>query len=362
MVSISLANVLCDRYDITLVVTTKQEEETVFKIDDRIHIINLGIKPEISRLNNYVKKYKDEGKHLKAISLSIKSAFIMFFGRFHYRNVIKKLLTKEDDLLIASSGESYLFSPKKATKIYHYHFNSLLFFSFGDQFILRHAYKPNKFVFLSKTTREVILEKRKSLSNYSTFVYNPIRYEPELNLDYHNNCITVIGRLIQQKNPLLALRIAKALMDRNIDFKMRFFGSGALREAMDKYIKNEHLEKYVEINNETTKIKEEILKSDLLLITSVHEGFSLVRGEANALSIPVVSSNWGDTVYELIFDDINGYVIDSTNPEDYADCIEKLFSDKEKLKVLKKRTYEESCKYSLNEIKKKWIDIIDSTK
>ena len=362
MVSVNLANLLCDKYDITLIVSTKETGERLYLVSDKVKVFNLGINPKVTRLNNYVKKYKEAHRYLSLLFLVIKSTVVMFFGRWHYRKKIASLINKEPGLLICSSGESYLFAPKKVKKIYHYHFNSRLFFSFGDRFILAHSHKPNMFVFLSKTTKDIILTKRNDLKDKAVFINNPVRFESTLDLSFHDNTIIVIGRLIKQKNPMLALEVAKELKERKLDFKMKFIGSGALREMMDKYINDNDLSSYIEIKNETPKIKEEILSSDILLITSIYEGYPLCRSEANALSRPAISSNWGDTVYEVVNDGINGFVIDSFDPKPYADKLEEIIKDKNLLKELKKGSYQFSLNSSSDALKKQWCELIESVK
>ncbi len=359
MVSINLANSLCNDFDITLIVVSKVTNEIVYKIDPKIRIINLGINPKLVRLNNYTKKYNDQHRYLASACLAIRCVLVMFLGRWHYRKKIKKLIDKDPGLLICSSGETYMFAPKKVAKLYHYHFNSRLFFSFGDKFILAHSHKPNQFVFLSKTTRDVIVNKRKDLLDCSTYVYNPVRFESLLDTTYHNNSIAVVGRLIQQKNPMLALGVANELKTMNINFKMTFYGNGALKDEMVKYIKENELDAFVELVNETPGIKEAILNSDLLLLTSIYEGYPLVKGEANALSRPIISSNWGDTVYEIVHEGLDGYVIDSYEAKDYALKIKELFMDKDRLKTLKKTSYESSLNCSIEKIKLKWLEIIN---
>ena len=67
MVSTNLCNLLASDYDITLIVTTRQDEATLYELDPRIKIVNLGIDPRISRLNNYATKLKEKHKYFSLI-------------------------------------------------------------------------------------------------------------------------------------------------------------------------------------------------------------------------------------------------------------------------------------------------------
>ena len=218
---------------------------------------------------------------------------------------------------------------------------------------------PDKWIFLSKTTMDEIIQKRPDYKDISTYIYNPIRFEPKLIEEYHNNNILFAGRYADQKDPLLALNIAKELKQRNFSFKLRMFGDGPLKEDIKKYQKNNNLDDVVEINEFSNNIYEEMSKSDLLLLTSKYEGFGLVMGEANAMSIPWISSHWGNTVDEMLENSGCGIIVNSREPKDYADEIEKLLSDKDRLLKMKKASYEVSKKLSKEAIIPLWKNILE---
>ena len=71
-----------------------------------------------------------------------------------------------------------------------------------------------------------------------------------------------------------------------------------------------------------------------MLVSSVYEGFSLVMLEANSQGLPVITSNWGDAVYEMIENGKNGYVVEGFLPLNYAKMIHDVINDKEKLNEL----------------------------
>ena len=118
------------------------------------------------------------------------------------------------------------------------------------------------------------------------------------------------------------------------------------------------LEDVVEVNPFSNDIDKEILNSDLLLVTSRYEGFGLAMSEANALSRPWISSNWGSILKERLSLGRNGIVIDSENPEDYANAIIDLLNDKDRLLNMKKASYEESKKLSKEVIVPKWKELL----
>lgn len=357
MVSLDLANSLVDHYDITFISTVKIREDIPYKIDPRIKLISLEIPPRCEQIDYLSKKYL---KHFRIFSLLFLLLQIMYhyvIRRGHYRKKVYKLLEKDNATLICSSIDTYLLAPKKGRVFFHYHFDSDSFFN-RDGWAVKRSRRPDKFIFLSNATKNEITTKQPDLKDIATYIYNPIRFESVLNTDYFDNTIVFVGRYAEQKNPLLTLAIAKELKERNFKFKLKMFGNGPLLDEVMKYYEDNNLQDVVEINGFSEHVNEEILHSDMLLVTSRYEGFSLVMSEANALSRPWVSSNYGNTLKERLVKDRNGVVVEGENPKDYADAIIELLSDKDKLKKMKEYSYEESKKLSKEVIVPEWIKIL----
>ena len=81
-------------------------------------------------------------------------------------------------------------------------------------------------------------------------------------------------------------------------------------------------------------------------------------GEANALSRPVVSSEFGPTIHEMVKEGENGWIIPSKDPKDYAEAIKNAFSDPKGFIEMKKKAYEHSLLYSEEKILAKWEEIL----
>lgn len=357
MVTIDLANSLCDTYDITLISTVKIEGEIPYKIDPRIKVMSLGIPTRCERYDYLSKKYLSHGRIFSYLGLVFQIGHYYVFRRNHYRRLIQKHLLEEDATLIGSSIDTYILSPKKGRVFFHYHFDSDSFFG-RDRKMIKMSRVPDKFIFLSESTMNEVIAKRNDLKDKATFIYNPIRFEPVKNVEYHNNTILFVGRYAAQKNPILALDIAKSLKEKNFQFKLKMFGEGPLNDDVKKYQLDNNLEDVVEVNPFSNEIEKEILSSDLLLVTSKYEGFGLAMSEANALSRPWISSNWGSILKERLSLGRNGIVIDSENPEDYANAIIDLLNDKDRLENMKKASYEESKKLSKEVIVPKWKELL----
>ena len=358
MVSIDLMNRLSKYYDVTLISTVTIDDNIPYFVDPKVKKMTMGLPKRTERVDVLTKKYLSYFRIISLLALYLQVGFHYFIKKGIYRKRIQKLLLKDDATLICSAVDSYMLAPKKGKVFFHFHFQSERFFASDNYPVFKISRKPTKFIFLSKTTMDEVCERRPDLKGKSTYIYNPIRFEPVLNTDYHNNTIIFVGRFAYQKNPMLALAVAKELVDRKFNFKLKMFGDPILRNEMEEYISSNHLEGYVTLNNPTNNTKEEILNSDLLLLTSRFEGVPLVANEANALSRPYISSNWGSVLNEFLIPGKNGYVAKSNDPKEFADIIIDLLSNKEKLKQIKESSYYESLRLSEDKIIPLWKELI----
>lgn len=141
------------------------------------------------------------------------------------------------------------------------------------------------------------------------------------------------GRMIDWKLGINAVRAAKVLADKNIDFKLTMIGEGPMRPEIEKYISDNKLEKYITIMPFTTPdvVREYMKKSSIYLMTSnMQEGWGAVVNEAMNSGCVVVASYGAGAVPYLIKDGIDGYVYDYKDIGSLADIIESIISDADK--------------------------------
>lgn len=352
MVTLNIINELSKYRDITLVVMSCECEDVKEKISDRVKVIYFDIPYKIACLDEHLAKTRG----FKKIIDSITGSLFWFNKRFKYRKIVKEMTTK-DDILIFSSFDNYLFAPKKERRcLFHFHFNAKFFRNPGVALGRLFHRVPDKYIFLTESTKNVIEKKTKYKNNY--VVYNPVRFDRFHDVSKKNNEIIFIGRYTNQKDPLFALKIMNRIKEKGFMCHLNMFGSGKLLKKMNKYVKKNKLESFVTVNNPTKSIIDEIRKSDLLLSTSRFEGLPLTIIEANSQSIPAISANWGDAVYEVVKNDVSGYVIDKRKIDLFADKIIEVLSNNSLLEELKENAYNHSNNFSKEEINKKWLELL----
>ena len=137
------------------------------------------------------------------------------------------------------------------------------------------------------------------------------------------------------------------------------FGNPVLIKEMRAYIEEKKIDDVVELHDPSTTIREEMLNSDLLLLTSESEGFCLAMAEANALSRPWVSSFWDKAIDEIYEDGKAGIVIRDNKASTFATQIIEILEDKDKLIAWKKSAYESSFRFSKEKIIPEWKKILE---
>lgn len=150
----------------------------------------------------------------------------------------------------------------------------------------------------------------------------------EKKIDHSTPVIMTAGRLNKpQKAYDLALEACKILRDRGVSFKWYAVGDGSYRQAMEEFIRENHLENHFILLGATPNPYAYMRQCDIYVQTSRFEGFGLTVAEARMLNRPIVCTNF-DACHMQLVDGENGLIC-SFEPTDIADSIMRLMNDKE---------------------------------
>ena len=176
-------------------------------------------------------------------------------------------------------------------------------------------------------------------------------FSPDLSLN-RKNIFLSIGRIQQQKGQLDTLEFLNNFRKVENDFICYFIGGPSGNSGKEYLVKLK--EQVVELNLEThvkflenlpqTKIKELLNESKLLIHTSQFETFGLVAIEANAMGVPVLSTNSG-SFPEIIFNGVNGYLADNLLVGNINNYVVNLLQDNRKFEEVMFNCIEKSKKY-----------------
>ncbi len=196
-------------------------------------------------------------------------------------------------------------------------------------------FKKNRLIAVSESVKTFCSKYEKVKPDKIDVVYCFVRPNPQKNQLSVNKsdlgfketdfvCLNV-GRLVAEKSQITILQAANELKKKGIsDIKFVFVGSGDLFAELRSYVKENALEEDVLFAMASSNVYSYMKMADVLLVSSVIEGFGLVIYEAFLNALPVISSKI-EATSELIIDGVNGIFYP---PEDFIKLSEAILSAK----------------------------------
>ncbi len=177
--------------------------------------------------------------------------------------------------------------------------------------------------------------------------------------DYKN--VVFIGRMVSVKRLDIFLEIAKII---HVDAtkKIRFYivGDGPLKSEISKRIIAENLGDIVYELGFLDNPLPDLKNMNCLLVTSDHEGLPMSLLEAMYLKVLVISHNIGG-ITDVLEHNNSGILINSQNPDEYAEALKKVLYDDVSYNAMVSRAYDNILEnYSSAGNANKYINIYKS--
>lgn len=316
----------------------------------KVSLINDKNKWDIVHLSDIEDSIKNK-KIIKSFLLIlklIKDELLIKKDIYKTKKYIKKL---KPDYILVCHYQILDFIPKsylnKTLNVNHTSFKDVIRNRGARRTFLKFKDKV-KFVWLTKSTMEHAIDY--GIKN-STYIYNPVRFScSKRNNVIDNKKIIVISRISSDKRIDLMINTMNSLFEDNkyVNWSFEIYGVGNLSDEMKKLIKS----KQIKIMGKTDLVKETYQTASISLNTSPYEGFSLSILEANACGVPVVSLNFGESVYEEIIDNKTGFIAD--NLLDFKNKVKYLMDNPLKLDDMSKECFKFSKRFNQENIIKEW--------
>jgi len=136
-----------------------------------------------------------------------------------------------------------------------------------------------------------------------------------------------LSRLSRQKGLGYLIQIAGLLRDKGLNFHLYLAGEGELRNELQEEVRRMNLMDHITFLGFVEDTKSFLYAIDILLVTSIWEGFGYSIAEAMACSKPVIAFNISSNP-ELVADNETGYLIEPFDIKAFADKTIKLSNDK----------------------------------
>jgi glycosyltransferase involved in cell wall biosynthesis len=165
-------------------------------------------------------------------------------------------------------------------------------------------------------------------------LHDPVYLHPAPPVARTGDHILWIGRLEQQKDPLLALDVIAAAKD----LRLTILGEGSLRRDVERRIDQLYLRERVSLHGHVKAIEPFLVEADALLITSRYEGGPAVAVEALAADLPVVATDCSYLLHDLIATPEAGAIVPSRDPKALAAALKQTLARPRRPESLKALT------------------------
>ena len=190
-------------------------------------------------------------------------------------------------------------------------------------------------------------------------------FTPDLNLPRENIFLS-IGRIQEQKRQLETIKFLNNFRKIDSSFLCYFIGGPSGKSGddylaeLEESVKEFNLESHVEFLGNLTQTEIKILmnRSKLLIHTSQYETFGLVAIEANAMGVPVLTTNRG-SLMEIIEHNNNGYISENLIDGRVNNFVKNLLTDDKKFKGMSKYCLEKSKKYDWVSTSEQLVDMYE---
>lgn len=239
---------------------------------------------------------------------------------------------------------------------------------FRQYFLRNQRYHYRK---MYNESEKVILLSDKFISEYSKIAglheYNKLcainnvlsfKYE-ELDMTKENR-IMFCSRIESEKRPERALYVWKHIYKKLPDWKLDIVGDGTQLEKLKQLANRLKLERVV--FHGFKKPRDFYMKSKIFLMTSDYEGWGLTLTEAMQYKCVPIALDTYASVYDIIDNNKNGYIISGVDCRKMADKVYHLASKSKELDKMAYSAFIKASEFVPNVIIDKWIEILKCSK
>ena len=226
--------------------------------------------------------------------------------------------------------------------------------------------RKSRVITISKSSRQDLMQYGFKKENIDIISLG-IRLEPLNNLEsidkYYKPTILSLGAIREMKRTLHQIKAFEIAKKKIPDLQLKVAGSidGKYGEKVLDYIKKSKFKADIEIFGKVTSSKkiELMQKSQLIVVTSLKEGWGLIVTEANSQGTPAVVYNV-DGLKDSVKNEQTGLIANKNTPEFLAEKIVELLRDYKKYDRIKKIAWQWSKKNTFERSYQDFIKIIKS--
>lgn len=352
----TLANELSKEYEVEIIsLYDILSGESFYQLEDKVnvkYIFNFG--PNKDKIKDALKKFK----LITLIKQLCKALKILYTKYFGLGKIIKNLNTdilissriefskqiKRNDIITISQEHSFIDNEKYIKKV-------------------RKSFKHIKYlIVMTKGAKEKYDEwlKNEKIKPEVIVIPNIIKENKSGKISNLNNRqIISVGRLEDVKDFYTLILVFSVIVKKYPNYILKIIGEGSMREKLEEQIKKCNLQKNVILTGRRTEneINNELIKSDVFVLTSKSESFSLVLCEAMNFGVPCIAFDVDVGPREIIQDGKNGFLIENRNVDLMIERLDELLYNISLRRFLGSNSYNVAKNYYSENIINKWKNI-----
>lgn len=172
--------------------------------------------------------------------------------------------------------------------------------------------------------------------------------------------VIAVGRLEWEKGFDRLIEVWQFVANQHPDWSLDIFGTGTLKEELDKQIETIGLSDKIHLHPFTPYISKEYEKSYILVSPSRFEGFSLAILEAMQLGIPSVAFNCPYGPKEVVEDGVCGFLVPDGDSASLAKRICELIDHPEIRDAFSNASIKQAKKFNVDSVMKKWLTLFET--
>ena len=359
---VSLANVLCKRYQVEIATCYRLYPEPVFPLDRRVKVQYLNdqtIIPNHEKLREAIRSKN----LLKVIKEGTFSAKVLYYRR---KGMIQYLRQTDSDVIISTrdifNNWSSLYGNDKALKIgwehNHFHDNEKYARKIVDS-----AKNLDYLVLVSSELQKYYQKRLAGSKCMCIYIPNCIDQIPPKKSTLRSKRLISVGRLSPEKGFLDLLRVYHILYKKYPDWKLDIIGDGKEKKLLEEYIRVHNMEKFVTLHGFQNKdyIDQMMQDSSIYLMTSHTESFGIVLIEAMSHGLPCIAMDSAEGAREIIRSGANGYLIKNRNYDAMVKKICDLIKDRQERLRLGEKARKSVEKYTSEAVGEEWFTLIEES-
>lgn len=202
-----------------------------------------------------------------------------------------------------------------------------------------------------------------SLQKKSKVIANPVELkDPSLYTDYEaaERSIAYSARFeLVQKRQDIMLDAFKTVLKSHPDYKLRFYGDGPDEDKMKRYAEELGISGSVIFCGRSSKVLEDISRSEIFVLSSDYEGIPNSLLEAMSLGLPCVSTDCSPGGARMLINDgENGLIVPRGDAPALASAICRMIEDRNSAIAMGKRATEVRQRFEPAVILSAWEEYI----